>query len=241
MDIKISMCMTKLLNKKILLPITVFSLLVTANVNAAGGVALGSTRVIYPQDATQMSLPVSNSDTKNVYLVQSWISDANQTKSTDFVITPPLFVIQPGKENTLRIIYTGQNKLSTDRESLYYLHSKSIPSGAPEKGKNTLQIATQNIIKLFVRPKNLSVKPDKAPGMLRCIITDNTLTIKNPSPYYITLTQLNVGTRVLPNTMVAPQGSERVDIPGGIAGGKLVQFKTINDFGATTSAQQCQM
>jgi fimbrial chaperone protein len=215
------------------------SFFLSASAQAAGGVALGSTRVIYPQDANQVSLPISNSDTKDVFLIQSWVSEANGAKSADFVITPPLFVIQPGRENLLRIMYTGKKVLPSDRETLYYLNSKSIPSGAPTPGKNTLQIATQNIIKLFVRPKNLPFRPDQAPGMLRCQVSGNTLSVKNASPYYVTLVQLNVGTRVLPNTMVAPLSSATVTIPGGSAGGNRVTFKTINDFGATSAGQQC--
>lgn len=216
------------------------SIFISSGAQAAGGVALGSTRVIYPLDANQVSLPISNSDTKDVFLIQSWVSEANGKKSADFVITPPLFVIQPGRENLLRIMYTGKKALPSDRESLYYLNSKSIPSGAPAPGKNTLQIATQNIIKLFVRPKNLPMKPGLAPGALRCQVTGNTLSVKNASPYYVTLVQLNVGTRTLPNTMVAPLSSATVNIQGGTAGGNKVTFKTINDFGATSAEQQCR-
>lgn len=38
-----------------------------ASVQAAGGIALGATRVIYPADAKQTSLSISNSDTKERY------------------------------------------------------------------------------------------------------------------------------------------------------------------------------
>ncbi|RFM85204.1 fimbrial chaperone protein FimC, partial [Salmonella enterica subsp. enterica serovar Heidelberg str. CFSAN002075] len=43
------------------------------NVQAAGGIALGATRVIYPSAAKQTSLAISNSDTQERYLVNSWI------------------------------------------------------------------------------------------------------------------------------------------------------------------------
>ncbi|MCP0723179.1 fimbria/pilus periplasmic chaperone, partial [Salmonella enterica subsp. enterica serovar Montevideo] len=48
---------------------SVFSLLGSLNVQAAGGIALGATRVIYPSAAKQTSLAISNSDTQERYLV----------------------------------------------------------------------------------------------------------------------------------------------------------------------------
>ncbi|WP_164720208.1 fimbria/pilus periplasmic chaperone, partial [Enterobacter hormaechei] len=69
---------------------------------SAGGIALGGTRVIYPQGDKQASLAIINSSTNTTFLIQSWVSNAEGAKSADFVITPPLFVIHPKKENTLR-------------------------------------------------------------------------------------------------------------------------------------------
>lgn len=89
--------------------------------------ALGATRVIYPQGSKQTSLPIINSSASNVFLIQSWVANADGSRSTDFIITPPLFVIQPKKENILRIMYVGPS-LPTDRESVFYLNSKAIPS-----------------------------------------------------------------------------------------------------------------
>lgn len=89
-----------------------FSLLLLAALGVtqlayAGGIALGSTRVIYPQGDKQVSLPIINSSSNNVFLIQSWVANADGGRSADFVVTPPLFVIQPGKENLLRIMYVG--------------------------------------------------------------------------------------------------------------------------------------
>lgn len=46
----------------------------------AGGIALGATRVIYPADARQVSLAVTNSDKNNRFLIQSWIEDGSEKK-----------------------------------------------------------------------------------------------------------------------------------------------------------------
>lgn len=97
--------------------ILLLALFSAASVQAAGGIALGATRVIYPADAKQTSLSISNSDTKERYLVNSWIENSAGAKEKSFVVTPPLFVSEPKSENTLRIIYAGE-PLPKDRESL---------------------------------------------------------------------------------------------------------------------------
>lgn len=205
----------------------------------AGGVSLGATRVIYPQEASQTSLSLTNSDTSKAFLIQSWVSDSEGKKSADFVITPPIFVSQPGKENTMRIMYVGKNPLPVDRESLYYLSSKAIPSGKPEEGKNTLQIATETTIKMFVRPEHLPTQSLTAPAELRCKLVGASVNVANPSPYYVTLVNISVGNQKLPNTMVPPKSETQIPLSGGPGG--TIKFKTMNDFGSKTDEQTCAM
>ncbi|EBL7063672.1 fimbria/pilus periplasmic chaperone [Salmonella enterica] len=205
-----------------------------------GGIALGATRVIYPQGSDQVSLPVNNTDSKSVFLIQSWVENSDSKKSSDFVVTPPLFVIKPQKENTLRIMYMGPNNLPTDRESLYWMNVKAIPSANKDiKDKNTLQIAVLSRIKLFVRPKDLPMKSVDAPAKLRFHQSGDSLTIKNPTPYYLTLVQLHAGLTTLPATMVPPMGQSTVKLPQGSSGG--ITFQTVNDFGANTPKQTAVM
>lgn len=203
----------------------------------AGGVALGATRVIYPQGEKQVSLPLTNSSENNDFLIQSWVANPDGAKSQDFVITPPLFVIHPKKENTLRIMYVGPG-LPEDRESVFYLNSKAIPSVDKSKlASNTLQIATQSVIKLFIRPKRLPTPSVDAPKTLTCQQGGGKVTVNNPSPYYVSLVQFYVGGARLPNSMVAPKNSLTVAVPGGQDG--KVSFQTVNDFGANTPTQFC--
>lgn len=204
---------------------------------ASGGIALGATRVIYTAGASQTSLTVNNTDNQSVFLLQSWVEDANGVRSNDFIVTPPLFVINPQKENTLRIVYSGSNSYPQDKESLYWMNVKAIPSVNKElKGQNTLQLAILNRIKLFVRPNNLSMKAFVAPQTLRFHISDNKLEIKNPSPYFLTLSNLAVANIKLPNTMVAPKSTTAVSLPQGTHG--EITYSTINDYGATTAIQK---
>lgn len=92
------------------------------------GVALGATRVIYPEGQKQVQLAVTNNDDKSSYLIQSWIENAEGKKDARFVITPPLFSMQGKKENTLRIIDATNGQMPEDRESLFWVNVKAIPA-----------------------------------------------------------------------------------------------------------------
>lgn len=211
-------------------------MMIAFNAQAAGGIALGATRVIYPADAKQTSLAITNSDPKERFLVNSWIENDLGQKEKSFVVTPPLFVSEPKSENTLRIIYAGP-ALPTDRESIFWMNVKAIPSvdKSSVEGKNVLQLAVLSRIKLFVRPKNLQMQPEDALKEIRFARSGQYLKVSNPSPYYVSLVNLKIGSEKLPNTMVAPKNSVQVAVPSGAQG--AVSFQTVNDYGAVTKAQ----
>ena len=213
-----------------------FYLLTTAFMAQAAGIALHATRVIYPAGAKQVSLSLSNSDTKGSYLINACVDNNNGHKDQGFIVTPPLFVSEAKSENTLRIIYTGP-ALPADRESVFWLNVKAIPAvdKASIEGKNALQLAILSRIKLFVRPDNLALSPEDAPTQLRFKRTGANLNISNPSPYYVSLINLKVGNEKLPNIMAAPKSDTPVSLPTAIRGG--IVFQTVNDYGAVTPIQ----
>jgi len=217
------------------LTLTVMLLILTAfySTFAHAAVALGATRVIYPANQKQVLLPVTNNDPESVYLIQSWIENSRDKKDSQFVITPPLFSMKGKKENTLRIIDATNNKLPTDRESLFWINVKAIPaSEKSQQNSNTLQLAIISRIKMFYRPNNLPMAPDQAVSKLRFHRKGNALTLINPTPYFITVTNMKAGSRDLANTMVAPMGEASVPLPAGASGD--ISFQTINDYGALT-------
>ncbi|ECB7890597.1 fimbria/pilus periplasmic chaperone [Salmonella enterica subsp. enterica serovar Typhimurium] len=208
--------------------------LALSNSAVAAGVALGATRVIYPQDAKQASINVTNSDPHDSFLVQSWVSDDKGNKVPTFVVTPPLFILKPGKVNILRMIYSGP-ALPEDKESVFYLNSKAIPSlDKSTLSGNSLQIATQSVIKLFVRPAHLTVKPADAAAMLRCQAEGTNLNVSNPSPYFVTLVNVTVAGKKQPNIMVPPKDNQTIKATG------VVSYQTLNDFGAVTPVLTCK-
>lgn len=215
-------------------------LFISVNANAAGGIALGATRIIYPADAKQTSVWIRNSHLQERYLVNAWIENSNGVKDKSFIITPPLFVSEPKSENTLRIIYTG-SPLATDRESLYWMNVKTIPSvdkGALE-GRNVLQLAILSRMKLFLRPANLQELSAEAPDLLQFSRSGNVLNIRNPSPFYVTLVNLKVGNQKIQNVMVSPKNNSQFPLPAGVQG-KLT-FQTVNDYGSVTPVREVSL
>lgn len=131
----------------------IFYLVISASAHAAGGVALGATRIICPANVKQTAVWIRNSHTNECFLVNLWIENNSGVKKKSFIIVPPLSVSEPKSENTLRIIYTGP-PLAADRESLFWMNVKTIPSVDKNtlNGRNALQLAILSRMKLFLHP-----------------------------------------------------------------------------------------
>lgn len=209
-----------------------------AQAAGSGGIALGATRVIYHEGQKETSISLTNTTKSGSFLIQSWLADANSKKIQDFVLTPPLFVSKPKSENTLRLMYAGP-ELPKDRESVFYLHSRAIPSVDPKKvsGANVLQIAVESVIKVFWRPGGLKTTEAQAETSLICSRSGNQVTLKNPSPYYVSLVKLYSGSATMPNTMVPPKSSVTVKATGSGLG--PVKYTAINDYGAASKQISC--
>lgn len=199
----------------------------------AGGIALGGTRIIYPQASHQVEVSVRNTSENSPFLVQSWVEDKSGNKVTSFFVTPPLYVSAPGNENKLRLIYSGQ-KLPTDRESLFYFNSKAVPSvnKSSTENKNVLVIAATTRIKLFVRPEGLKPSAEKAPEQLQFSRSGEQVTIINPTPYYITIGELKIGGVTVKDSLMIPPKDRLTKKIAGTSGS--ISVRTINDYGAYT-------
>ncbi len=213
----------------------------------AGGVSIDTTRIIYPADSHAAATSVRNSSQEAVYLMQMTVSTTPKgDKTAPFLVTPPLFLMEPGGQNQVRIIKTGQ-PLPADRESLFWFTAQAIPlSLKPDNpsGKQVtggVQIATANTIKLMYRPSGLPVLPEQGFGSLRFKPTVSGITITNPSPYYITFTSLKVGgqelmTQQQKEDMVSPFSVLFFSLKG-IHYPAKVSWTVINDLGGKSSYQ----
>jgi P pilus assembly chaperone PapD len=74
-------------------------LLAVFTVQAQAGIVIGGTRVIYNGDKKETSASIRNPDRSGVWLVQSWVDSGMKGNKTPFIVTPPLFRINPGREH----------------------------------------------------------------------------------------------------------------------------------------------
>jgi len=208
----------------------------------AGGVSLGATRLVYPTSKDQVTLKIYNTDEKGNYLVQSWISDENNKKIKDFIITPPLFVIKSGSDNLLKVVFTGDKKsLPKDREKLFFLNAKVIPSLSEEERKadNSLLISTTTRIKVFIRPDVIKEDPIESYKKLICSLDSGRIKVTNPSPFYINLVSLSINGKVISDAeTIAPMSSVYLKNSEKVS---FLSFSFINDYGVQIKDRQCHL
>lgn len=214
--------------KVIRTPLAGLLLMALCATSANAGVVVGGTRVIYDAGKKEASLSVNNPDTVP-YLIQSWVE--TQTGGADkapFIITPPLFRLDPGQQNIMRIV--SVNATASDKEQMFWLNIKSIPS-APKK-ENTLQVAVKTKIKLIYRPASLKgAVPEDLAEKLSWKITAGQVQVTNPTSFYMNFNQIAVNGKTLPEvSYVAPGSSASFKLPAGVGSGAIT-YKLINDYG----------
>ena len=192
------------------------------------GVNIGGTRVIYDGGKKEAALSVANPD--NVpYLIQSWLEyPDSKDKKVPFIITPPLYRLDRGQENIMRIVRTAS--LPENKESMFWLSIKAIP--AAERKRNSLQIAVKTRIKLLYRPAALKGQiPENVADKLLWKRSGNQLAVNNPTSFYMNFNQITVSGKNVPEpTYVAPGATATFALPAGVGSGP-VTFKIINDYG----------
>lgn len=192
------------------------------------GIVVSGTRVIFNGAKKEAAINVSNPD-QIPYLIQSWIEPpTGSTEKAPFIITPPLFRLDKGQQNTVRIVRKGS--MPEDKESLYWIDIKGIPS-APRR-ENTLQIAVKTRFKLIYRPASLvDVSLEDQAGKLVWQKMGSHIQVKNPTPYVINFNVITVnGKEVDDVSYVLPGTTATFALPANAANGD-VTFKIINDYG----------
>ncbi|WP_088505565.1 fimbria/pilus periplasmic chaperone [Burkholderia ubonensis] len=214
--------------------------------SAQAAIVITGTRVIYPEQSREVNVRLANIEAAPV-LVQSWIDDGDSDANPDqiqvpFVLTPPVFRVEPKKGQTLRIMYTGTN-LPTDRESVFWLNVQEIPPQPTNaEDTNLLQLAFRTRIKLFFRPAALQDGPSGE--LLKWKVVhdgkgQSVLRVDNPSPYYVSFSRvaLKAGDKEIQfdPSMVAPFGhvsfTQQPGTRSTLARG-AISYKLLNDYGA---------
>ncbi|AQR69257.1 molecular chaperone EcpD [Janthinobacterium sp. LM6] len=225
-----------------------FSLALLICTSSMASVVITGTRQIYPAKQKEITVKLNN-DGGQPALVQAWVDsgDGASTPSTakaPFVLTPPLARIDPGKGQSLRMMFSGA-ALPSDKESVFWLNVLEIPPKAQESDDNTLQMAFRSRIKVFYRHEGLPGSPDEAIGQVQWrIVSASTgqgyaLEAHNPSAFHVSLVALTLVSGAERNNsedgMVAPGETKQFALPtlkALPAAGAQVEFSAINDYGA---------
>lgn len=208
-------------------------------------IIIHGTRVIFPSDAREITLQVSNNGNKPA-LVQAWIDEGDAKSTPDqsqapFMITPPISRVDSQKGQTLRISALPRTaNLSQTQETLYWLNILDIPPKPTAKNANDvpdnfLQLAIRSRIKFFYRPSKIKGDSSAAPSKLQWTVLGDQLKVKNPTPFHITLTSINqnnAGQRtdlIKEGLMLKPFSEDSVKLKGGNI--SQMVFTSINDYG----------
>lgn len=208
-------------------------------------VSIDRTRVIFDGGQKSISLNVTNNNKQLPYLAQGWIENAEGQKvASPLVVLPPVQRIEPGKSSQVKIeALPAISTLPQDRESLFYFNLREIP---PKSDKpNTLQIALQTRVKLFYRPKAIIPDKNAAPWQEKLTLQKQgeTVQVKNPTPYYVTLIGVDGVTKVAKEftpVMVAPFSDAALGVSASALGSSPT-VTYINDYGGRPSLKfTCQ-
>ncbi len=234
---------------------------------AQAGVVISGTRQVYQESRREITVQVSNDDQNASRLVQIWMDggDARMTaehSEVPFSISPPVFRLDPGKSQAIRLTYT-QEPLPVDKESLFWLNVLEVPPEAQrpaaalaEDSPNQLRFAFRIRTKVFFRPRDLPGTAQDAPGKLTWTLRTGkqaVLRVFNPSPFHVTFHEvaLIMGAQVdaprVPTEqqgMVAPYASLDLVLPPmmhTVPADAQVQFQYIDDFGGFSAPQRAPL
>lgn len=217
---------------------------------ANASVVIAGTRVIYNAQENETTLKISNKG-KEPALIQAWVDkgEANAEPSeidVPFTVTPPLARLDPQRNQTLRIFYTGE-ALPKDKESVFWLNVLEVPPkpAADKEDKNLLQLAIRSRIKLFFRPADLKGDAAQTPASITWrLIRDaggTALEVHNPTVFHASFASIDVSSGGKTATfedggMVGPGETRSFPLKGQITAGvdAKVHYRAINDYGGIT-------
>ncbi|HBM3184814.1 TPA: fimbrial chaperone [Klebsiella oxytoca] len=219
-------------------------------------VTMLGTRIIYDGGTKSTDVQLRNRD-DFPYVITAWFDDGNpesgpQTPtSAPFIVTPPVFRIQPGAGQIVRVVFTGTGALPQDRESLFWFNFMQVPpanvaDAADGRKKNGILVMLRNRVKLLYRPVGLDGDPQK---MLQNLwVSRETrqgrsgITVANNQPFHITLTALResdspaISVTEEKDVIIPPFSQHFFPFAGKpMTGMKSVTITLINDQGARIS------
>lgn len=216
-------------------------------------VVITGTRLVYPAMQKEITIKLDNTGTRPA-LVQSWVDSGDVESSptnskAPFLLSPPVSRIDPGKGQALRLMFTGA-ALPNDKESVFWLNVLEIPPKTEGSAdQNLLQMAFRSRIKIFYRPDGLVGNAIDAPQQLQWEVVPAQgayiLQAYNPTAFHVSLVELalTIGSQRYEGEsgMVGPGETQTFTVPtlkSKPGSSALVEFKSINDYGALAPVKQ---
>ncbi|HGF4700507.1 fimbria/pilus periplasmic chaperone [Escherichia coli] len=204
---------------------------------------LDASRIIYSDNSVGETISVINKHDYPI-LVQSSVMKENQQDLAPFIMTPPLFRLDPHQSSRIRIVRVG-GEFPSDRETLQWVCVKGIPPKNEDKwaegwyGKNKSNIALEvnfsvnSCIKLMFRPDSIKGYPENIADKIKWKRSGNLLKGENPTPFYMNISEINIGgVELNDNHYIAPFSSYEYKIPLGVVG--KIKWRVKNDYGGSS-------
>lgn len=178
------------------------------------GLSLSQTRVVFNAAAPSISVALRNHSASPWLVRAQVLTSPDGAQAAPFMVTPPLFRLEPDSQSTVRILRQGTETLPADRESVFYLSFLAIPSSRKLDADMSASISAQvtvgvdTVIKLFHRPAGLALTPQAAAEKLTVRLQGDGVDVTNPTPYYQTLATFSLDGKPMPvreaGSMIAP-------------------------------------
>ncbi|PKH20863.1 pilus assembly protein [Enterobacterales bacterium CwR94] len=235
--------------KKIL--ITTVFLASVATANAA--MTISGTRIIFPGTQNEVNVRTNNKGDAPA-LVQVWVDEGKKDANLNnvkvpFIVTPPVYRVEPGKGQSIRMIYNGM-ALPQDKESVFWFNLLEIPPKSKNTSEQRLELAFRTRIKIFYRPTALMKSSSEAERdklqweSMFDPLRGMGIKVTNPTNYYFSFDSgsvMSVGRKIALNVDMIPPGQNRIFYPANkIKSGEAIsalEYKMINDYGATVTVK----
>ncbi|MFZ4835559.1 fimbria/pilus periplasmic chaperone [Rouxiella sp. Mn2063] len=226
--------------------VSLFLALLSNSVSA--GMTISGTRVIFPGSEREQVVRTNNQGNKPE-LVQVWVDDGSTNNDVNkmkvpFLVTPPVFRVEPRKGQSVRLIYNGM-PLPQDKESVFWFNMLEIPPVEKgEENSDKLELAFRTRIKIFYRPKMLGSSSAYQLDKLRWSVIrggkkGGGIKVENPTPYYFSFDSASIksGNKsgALEIDMISPFSSNEIHPRNNISSSVNVtelSFRLLNDYGA---------
>lgn len=214
--------------------LVIFLSLITQTASA-GGIGLSKSRIIFSATEKNQTVDINNGSDKPYLIQASVIQTPEGAPSESFIVSPPLFRLNANSDYSVRIIPKNTDELPKDKESIFYLKARAIP--ALNTGKNNtpgadLVFVTSIVVKLHYRPATLPAPEQTVFNKITLIKNNQGWHLYNPTPYYLTVTNLTVNHHPQPGSiLLSPSGLQKIDSTADI---QQADWQVINDFGGSS-------